>query len=92
MNELNDRHALAWGRQAPNEAREAALGLLGRVELLARGDYQASGEIYPRSEAELAACYSLAVMLLVDISQSGGDQWLDMVRRQLIAGAAGEAL
>lgn len=89
---MDSRHALAWSRQAPNEAREAALGLLGRVELLARGDYAAAAEIYPRTEIELAACYSLAVMLLVDVSQSGGDQWLDMVRSQIVAGAVDEAL
>lgn len=93
MNELNDRHALAWGRQAANEAREGGLGLLGRVELLARGDYTAAASIWPRTEAELTGAYSLACMLLVDLSQSGGDQWLDLVRQQLIAGAVeGEAL
>lgn len=85
---MDSRNALAWSRQAPDSAREAALALLGRVELLARGDYTAASEIYPRNEAELAGCYSLAVMLLVDVSQSGGAEWLDMVRRQIIAGAA----
>lgn len=88
---MDARNALAWSQQAPNEAREAALALLGRVELLARGDYAAAAEVYPRDEIELASAYSLAVMLLTDVSQSGGDQWLDLVRRQLIAGAVDEA-
>lgn len=90
--EQRAKHTLAWSRQAADDAREGGLGLLGRVELLARGDYTAAASTWPRNDAELTGAYSLAVMLLVDLAQSGGAEWLDTVRQQLIAGAAGDAL
>lgn len=70
---------------SPTEARAAGLALIARVEAVARGDVEAAEALAPTSAAEALAAYNLAVMMLADVCQTGGHDWLDKVRRALLA-------